>query len=191
MVAPKTKLATFDDIANLERVEIIHGTIVEKEAASFEHSNSQLAFGALLNRRFQRKPGGRWPGGWWFGTEAEVQYEAHEIFLHDIAGWRRDRVPERPAGRPVVIRPDWVCEHVSPTNKKRDRVDKFGVLHGNRVPHYWIADPLEHVIEVYRWTDSGYLAVLSAKAGDLVRAEPFDAVELSVSVLFGLEDDEE
>lgn len=191
MVAPKPKQATFEDIASLERVEIIHGMLVEKEAASFEHSNAQLAFGAMLNRRFQRKPGGRWPGGWWFGIEAEVQYEAHEIFLHDLAGCRRERAQERPSGRPVSIRPDWVCEQVSPTNKKRDRVEKFTVLHRNRVPHYWIADPLEHVIEVYRWTDSGYLAVLTAKAGDVVRAEPFEAVELSVSVLFGLEDDEE
>jgi Uma2 family endonuclease len=191
MVAPRKKLATFEDIADLDRVEVIHGAIVEKETASFEHSNSQGRFFSGLDRRFQRKPGGRWPGGWWIATEAEVQYEPHEIFLHDVAGWRRDRVPERPSGRPVPLRPDWACELVSPTNKKRDRVDKFGVLHRNRVPHYWIADPLEHVLEVYRWTDSGYLAVLTAKAGDVVRAEPFDAVELAVAVLFGLEDDEE
>jgi Uma2 family endonuclease len=121
----------------------------------------------------------------------EIEYETHEVYLHDVVGWRRDRVPQRPTGRPVRIRPDWVCELLSPSNAKRDQIDKFQVLHRNGVPHYWIADPLEHTLIVHRWEPRGYLVVLTAAAGDVVRAEPFDAVELRVSTLFGLEDDEE
>jgi hypothetical protein len=64
-------------------------------------------------------------------------------------------------------------------------------LHRNAVPYYWIADPIAQVLTVHRWHESGYLVVLAAKAGDTVRAEPFDAVELRVSALFGIEDDEE
>ena len=146
---------------------------------------------SLLSRRFQRRTGGRWPGGWWFGSEIDVEYETHEIYLHDIVGWRRDRVPERPTGRPVRIRPDWACELVSPSNAKRDRVDKFQILHANGVPHYWIGDPLEQTLIVHRWQPQGYLVVLTAAAGDVIRAEPFDAVELRVSSLFGIEDDDE
>jgi len=89
--------------------------------------------------------------------------------------------PKRPSGRPVSIRPDWVCELVSPSNAKHDRVDKFQVLHRNGVPHYWIADPLDHVLTVHRWHESGYLVVLAATAGDTIRAEPFEAVELRCS----------
>ena len=107
-----------------------------------------------------------------------------------MAGWRRDRVPHRPAGQLVRTRPDWVCEVLSPTNAKRDLVDKFQVLH-TRVPHYWIADPLEHTLIVHRWEPRGYLVVLTAGEGDVVRAEPFEAVELRVAALFGLEADEE
>lgn len=194
MVASSPKLATFADLAALPehvRAEVIHGAIVERAAPSFEHSSSQVGLGTFLGRRFQRSPGGRWPGGWWFGAEAEVQYETHEIFVHDLAGWRRDRVPERPSGRPVSIRPDWVCELVSPSNAKHDRVDKFQVLHRNGVPHYWIADPIDHVLTVHRWHESGYLVVLVAKAGDTIRAEPFDAVDLRIGTLFGIEDDDE
>jgi Uma2 family endonuclease len=194
MVASRPKLATFADLAALPehiRAEVIHGAIIERVATSFEHGNSQTGLAGTLFRRFQRKPGGRWPGGWWISTEAEVEYETHEIFAHDLAGWRRERVPERPTGRPMTIRPDWVCELISPSNEKRDRVDKLQVLQRHAVPHYWIADPIEHVLTVHRWTDSGYLLVLAAKAGDTVRAEPFDAVELRVSTLFGIEDDDE
>jgi len=194
MVAPRIKLATAADLATLPgdaRAEIIHGVIVEKASPSAEHGASQAAYSAVLVRRFQRGLGGRWPGGWWFGTEIEVEYETHEVYLHDVVGWRRERVPQRPTGRPVRTRPDWACELLSPSNAKRDLIDKFQVRHTNGVPHYWIADPLEHTLIVHRWEPRGYLVVLTAAAGDVVRAEPFDAVELRVSTLFGLEDDEE
>ncbi len=194
MAAPRAGLATFADLAahpDDARAEIIHGVLVEKPRPLAEHGASQVSFGTVLARRFQRRAGGRWPGGWWFGTGIDVEHEAYEIYRHDIVGWRRDRVPERPRGRPVRTRPDWVCELLAPSNAKRDLVDKFQVLHTNGVPYYWIADPLEQTLIVHRWELAGYLVILTAAAGDVVRAEPFDAVELAVSTLFGLEEDEE
>jgi hypothetical protein len=119
--------------------------------------------------------GGRWPGGWWFATEAEVEYETHQIYLQDVAGWRRDRVPERPSGRPIRIRPDWTCELLSPFNAKRDLVDKFKVLQMNG------SRTTEQTLIVHRWQSQGYFVVLTAAAGEIVRAEPFDALELRVS----------
>jgi Uma2 family endonuclease len=194
VVAPRTKLATFVDLAALPdhvRAEVIRGAIVERASPSAEHGESQLACGSVLTRRFQRQPGGRWPGGWWFGTEIEYEYETHEIYLHDIVGWKRERVPQRPSGRPIRTRPDWTCEMLSPSKAKRDFVDKFQTLHRNAVPHYWIADPIEHTLIIHRWEPGGYLVVLTAAGGDVIRAEPFGAVELRVSALFGLEEDEE
>jgi Uma2 family endonuclease len=194
MAAPRTQLATFADLLALPddvRAEIIHGAIVEKVDATAEHAGSQLGIGGTLRHWFQRRPGGRWPGGWWFGAEIEVEYETHEVYRHDVAGWRRDRIPGRPTGRPMRIRPDWVCEVLSPSNAKRDRVDKFQVLHANGVPHYWIADPLECTLHVHRWAPAGYVVVLTAGEADVVRAQPFEAVELRVAALFGIEDDDE
>jgi Uma2 family endonuclease len=194
MAALGVGLATFADLEALPvevRAEIIHGVIVEKASPSAEHSSSQFAFGIVLGRRFQRSPGGRWPGGWWFGSEPDLEYETHEVYRHDVAGWRRDRVPAQPTGRPVRTRPDWVCELLSPSNAKRDLVDKWQVLHANRVPHYWIVDPLEQTLIVHRWESRGYLVVLKAAAGAVVRAEPFEAVDLSVAALLGIEPDEE
>jgi Uma2 family endonuclease len=195
MAAPnRSKPATFADLAALGddiRAEIIHGAIVEKAAPSFEHSDAQGQLLEVIGRRYRRNPGGRWPGGWWIASEAETEYEAHEIFVHDVAGWRRDRVPERPRGRPVRIRPDWACEILSPSNERRDLVDKWQVLHKAGVQHYWIVNPVEKVLIVHRWSAEGYLVVLTATSGQTVRAEPFDATELRVGVLFGDEDDDE
>jgi Uma2 family endonuclease len=190
--ATRRQLATYADLAKLGdsvRAEIIGGTIVEKASPKMEHASVQLALAGHLGRRFVRQPGGRWPGGWWIGTEVDVEYGPHELFCHDIAGWRRDRVTDRPTGRPVRIRPDWVGEILSPSNEKRDLVDKMRVLHASGVPHYWILKPEEKILVVHRHEAAGYLVALTSASGETVRAEPFAAVELRVGVLFG--DDEE
>lgn len=186
--------ATFEDLIRPgedRSVEIIGGDVVEKTSPTMEHGASQGAVMGFLGRRFVRRPGGRWPGGWWIATEVDVEYEPHELYRHDTVGWRRDRVPERPRGRPIRIRPDWVCEILSPSNEKRDLVDKMRVLRASGVGHYWVVNPEEKILVVHRLEAQGYLVVLAASSGDTVRAEPFEAVELRVGVLFGDEDDEE
>jgi Uma2 family endonuclease len=191
--APKVTGATFADLARLGdvRAEIIHGSIVEKASPSFRHGRAQSSLGRFVGRRYDRRPGGRWPGGWWIATEVDVEYAPHELFCHDLVGWRRERVPQPPRERPVRIRPDWVCEILSPSNEKRDLVDKMRVLREAGVPHYWILRPDEKVLVGHRLEPNGYLVALTASTGDTVRAEPFDAVELPVGVLFGDEDEEE
>ena len=47
---------------------------------------------------------------------------------------------------------------------KRDLYQRLGV------PHYWIADPVERLLEVYRRTDIAYALVVTAKRGQTVRA---------------------
>jgi len=64
------------------------------------------------------------------------------------------------------------------------------VLHAAEVPHYWILDPDERILLVHRWSRDGYTVVQRAAAGETVRAEPFDAIELRVGMLFGDEEDE-
>lgn len=50
---------------------------------------------------------------------------------------------------------------------------------------------MNEVLTVHRWMEGGYLNVLTAERGERVRAEPFDAIEGSVGVLFGDDPDEE
>ena len=191
---PPLQGATFADLERLGddvRAEIIRGAIVEKAMPTMEHGETQRSLGGYLGRRFSRKPGGRWPGGWWIGTEVDVEYETHELYRHDVVGWRRDRVLERPTGRPIRIRPDWVCEVLSPRNEKRDLVDKMKTLREAGVPYYWILNPVEKILVVHRLEPAGYLVLLSASSGETVRAEPFESVETPVGVLFGDEDEEE
>jgi Uma2 family endonuclease len=193
MAAPsRPKPATAEDLQAIpdhDRLEIVAGEIVEKALPSPEHSFSENRLGGVLHG-FNRRPGRRGPGGLWILTEIHVEYERGQVYCHDTAGWRRDRTPERPTGWPVRVRPDWVCEIVSPKHERQDLVVKPRVLHAAVVPHYWALHPEEKMLLVYRWAPEGYVVVLTATSGDRVRAEPFEAMELDVSELFGDEVDE-
>jgi Uma2 family endonuclease len=169
-----------DDVA----AEIINGELVQKALPSFDHGSAQLGLGQFLGP-YNRRPGGRHPGGWWLATEVEVQYDGKQIYRHDLVGWRRETTPERPSGRLIRIRPDWVAEVLSPSNAGNDLSKKLRTLHNHGVPHYWIVDPEHRALLVMRWTADGYLTALTASEDDVVRAEPFDGIDLHVAVLFG------
>jgi Uma2 family endonuclease len=97
----------------------------------------------------------------------------------------RDRVPVMPRERPVTVRPDWLCEIVSESNRATDTIKKLRRYQQAGVPHYWILDQSARALTVYRHHADGYVIVLAAEVGERVRAEPFDAIELDVAALFG------
>jgi Uma2 family endonuclease len=187
---PAPKLATALDLLALgdEPVEVIHGAIVHKAEPSAEHGDAQLALGAWLRQQFHRATGRGGPGGWWI-TEVDVELAAHEVYRPDIAGWRRERMPERPAGRPIPVRPDFVCEVLSESNAATDQVDKFRVYAASGVPFYWIGDPQRRILTAYKLEGATYTVTVQAKAGEVVHAPPFEAVALRVGLLFGEDPD--
>ena len=85
--------------------------------------------------------------------------------------------------------PDLLVEVLMPWTEERDRGLKLEHYEASGVPHYWIIDPRDETLTGHRWNPAGYIEVLVAQRGERVRAEPFQAIELSVGVLFG-EDEE-
>ncbi len=157
MTAAPKNLATADDLVAHEKgMEIVGGALEPKAAPTFAHGDAQSAIAAFVKAPFQRGRGG--PGGWWIGSAVEIELTAHDVFLPDLAGWRRERLPERPQGT---------------------------AYHRAGVPHYWVVDPEHETLLVYRATSEGYVVALTAGRQDVVRAEPFGEVEIHVGDLFG------
>lgn len=186
MSAARPRLATAEDLKVLpadHRVEVIGGALVQKASPSFEHGDAQSSIAELLKPRYQRGRGG--PGGWWIATEVEIELSVHDVYVPDVVGWKRERTPERPRGRPIRIRPDWVCEILSASNALNDLGIKLAAYHRTGVPHYWIVDPERETLTVYRSSGDGYVVVLSAGRGHTVHAEPFEELPLLIDDLFG------
>ncbi len=165
--------------------ELIAGELIEKAAPSGEHGDAQAGIVGALRTPFHRGSGRGGPGGWWIATEVEVSLADVEVVRPDVVGWRRDCCPERPTGFPVTIRPDWICEVVSPSHATDDTVKKLRLYHRAEVTHYWIVDPRESTLTVMRWSADGYVTLQRSERGEVVRAEPFGAIELVVGTLFG------
>ncbi len=171
-----------------EDVELVQGEITARVAPSPAHGSAQMGLGEVLAPMRRRGGGGGGPGGWWLMTEVEVLYANGDVYRHDAVGFRRDLHSERPAGFPIRERPDWVAEILSPGTARRDLGAKLRTLFADGVPHYWIVDPEHELLTVYQHQTQGYLVLLAAGISDVVRAEPFDAIEVSVAALFGKDD---
>lgn len=185
----KHTIAEWLALPESRRVEFIDGEFIEKAMPDWEHSQAQGSLDRIIGTAFHRRGGSGQPGGWWLGPEIDIQLGAHG-FRPDLSGWRRERVPTMPKGRPITIRPDWICEVVSESNATMDTVKKLRRYHEEGVPHYWLVDPKTKTLTVYRHQSEGYLHVLAAEAGETVRPEPFDAIELRVGLLFGEDPDD-
>ena len=48
-----------------------------------------------------------------------------DVFVPDLAGWRRERLPKTPNAPALTLAPDWVCEILSPSTERLDRVRKL------------------------------------------------------------------
>lgn len=172
-----------------EPYELIDGELVLKEAARGPHGRAQTKLGELLGP-FHRRAGGPpdRPGGWWFAADVLVSFSEGQVRRPDVSGWRRERMPEMPEDPPIAVRPDWICEIVSPSRPSKDTISNMRLYHRAGVPHYWIVDPRDETLTVHRWGPEGFVHLLGAQRGERVRAEPFMEVELSVGALFGDDD---
>lgn len=193
MTAAK-KYSTFYDIVALgpgSRCELIDGEISEKGASGGRHSSAQISIGGLIYRMFHRKgPKDGNPGGWWIKTEISTYYSRSEsVLIHDIAGWRRDRVLENPTGFPITVAPDWVCEVCHNTHKKDSKiVPEILLKHG--VPWYWFVDVERDLLIIYELKDSRYTVAQTVFSNEgVARLQPFESVEFDLAVLFGADPD--
>lgn len=161
--------------------QLIDGELQLSPRPSFPHAAAASALGEELGPPFKRGRGG--PGGWWILDEPELHL-GDDVLVPDLAGWRRERMPELPEQPFATLAPDWVCEVHSPATMRVDRVQKLEVYRRERVPHLWFVNPAAHLLEVLLLDGDGY-RLLATHAGDArVRAVPFDAIELDLSVLW-------
>ncbi len=80
--------------------------------------------------------------------------------------------------------PDWVCEVVSPGSAAHDRVRKLPFYARAGVAHAWLVDPLAKILEVFRLEDGVWVLAGSYEGAAKVRAEPFEAAEVDLALLW-------
>jgi Uma2 family endonuclease len=176
--------ATYADIEALppEQVgEIIGGALYVSPRPASPQAAASSALGEELGPPFKRGRGG--PGGWVILDEPELHLGA-DVLVPDLAGWRRARMPEMPHVAAFTLAPDWVCETLSPSTAVMDRSEKLPVYAREQVGRVWLVDPILRTLEVLHLDGATYRLVGTWHDDARVRAEPFDAIELDLAILW-------
>ena len=125
------------------------------------------------------------PGGWRIIQEPEVHFIRDvEVAVPDLAGWRRERMPSIPEDHRFEVVPDWLCEILSPSTAKKDRVVKLPLYAQYGVAHVWIVDPAAQTLEAFELHEGRWTLIATLKEDDTVAVPPFDAVEFSLADLW-------
>ncbi len=185
VVPPIKRSASYEDLLALpDRVigEIVDGELHVSPRPAPLHARAASVLGEELGPPFNRGRGG--PGGWILLDEPEIHL-GEDVVVPDLAGWRRERMPEMPVDLAYfVMPPDWVCEVLSPSTSAFDRGKKLAVYAREGVSQVWLIEPANQTLEVLRLDGPTYRIVQVASGEDSVRAEPFDAIELDLRALW-------
>ena len=161
--------------------EIIDGELIVSPRPASPHARAGSKLGIEVGGPFDSGNGG--PGGWVILDEPELHIVG-QVLVPDLAGWRRERMPEMPHVAVFELAPDWVCEILSPSTAKVDRSRKMRHYAAANVRHVWLVDPVVTTLEIYRLDGEGWRLV-ETHAGDVtIRPEPFDAVDLHLDRLW-------
>lgn len=166
--------------------EIIDGQLYTQPRPAGPHALSASALGGELYGMFQKGRGG--PGGWWIIDEPEVHFIRDvEVLVPDLAGWRRERMPNLPQDQRFEIVPDWVCEILSPSTQRKDRIVKMKTYARFGVAYCWLVDPLARLVETYALDGGRWIITGLYQEQESVSAAPFEACSLALGDLWASE----
>lgn len=163
--------------------EIINGHLHTHPRPAGPHAVAHSVLNMDIGSAYQRGRGG--PGGWWIITEPEIHFVIdQEVVVPDIAGWRRERMPDIPSDHRFIVSPDWVCEVLSPSTAKIDRFDKMPLYAHYGVAFLWLVDPLAHTLEVFELNEKHWTILDSYKDDAEVCAPPFTDMTICLADLW-------
>ena len=163
--------------------EILNGQLHTQPRPAGPHMRAETELNIDIGSAYGRGRGG--PGGWWIFVEPEVHFvRDQEVAVPDLAGWRKERMPDIPEGHRFEVVPDWICEILSPSTASKDREVKLPIYAHYGVAYAWLVDPKRQTLEAYG-RDGGHWRLLAEASGtDTLAVAPFDALRLDLSNLW-------
>lgn len=171
-------LADLEALPEGTKGEIIEGVLYTMTRPRGPHQNTAAGIASELRNPYQRGRGG--PGGWWILPEPGIELPGTPEIAPDLAGWRRERLPELPEDAAITVVPDWVFEILSPTTRRHNQLVKKPYYARVGVPYHWLVDRSARTLTAYRleggrWVELG---VWGDEAD--ARIEPFGDIPLDV-----------
>ncbi len=187
MAQPQSQIgpATYQDVLDApphKIAELINGELMLQPRPAKPHSRAGSILGMLLGPPYQLARGG--PGGWDIVFEPEMHL-GEQVLVPDLGGWRSAaKTFEEPNLAFHSTPPDWVCEVLSPSTQRIDRLRKMPIYAQHGVQYVWLVHPIDRTVEVYRLTEGQWLLIGTHADAEVVHLEPFQELGLELEELW-------
>jgi Uma2 family endonuclease len=184
MGGPAKRRATYEDLCAVPEhlvAEIVNGILRTNPRPASRHARASSRLGNKLGGPFDEGNGG--PGGWIILDEPELHLHG-DVYVSDLAGWRRGRMPEMPDTAAFELAPDWICEVLSPNTAVLDRTEKLPAYAREGVAFAWLVDPILKTLEAYVLEHEHWVLLGTWKEDAAVNVKPFAEVALDLSDLW-------
>ncbi len=136
------------------RFEILEGILVREPSPSVHHQRVSRELGRQLMDFFDIFD----PAGEVFYAPLDVTLTSSNVLQPDIlfvSGARKEIIREARIDGPC----DLVIEIISPTSRRKDRLQKMVIYRKAGVPHFWLVDPEANTLEAFLLRNENYALV--------------------------------
>ncbi|HBL49672.1 MAG TPA: DNA-binding protein [Firmicutes bacterium] len=161
------------------RYEILEGFLVKEPSPSMQHQRVSRELGYELKKYFDQFD----PEGELFYAPLDVTLSNKNVVQPDIlfvSGNRKGIMrKERVDGAC-----DLIVEIMSPSDRRKDRLQKMEIYRKSGILHYWLADPEENLLEAFLLKEGNYLLVFTGGPGDEFIHPEFPGLNLNLDKVF-------
>ena len=162
--------------------QILNGQLYTHPRPNGKHILISSNVGAELHGPFQKGKNG--PGGWWILQEPEVHLTLNsEVVVPDLAGWKKERLPEIPDTHKFTVIPDWICEIFSPSTESIDKEIKMPLYAKYGVKYLWLIHPIKKSLQAFKLTNNEWILQGTFEGNDAISIEPFDSINIKLNDL--------
>jgi Uma2 family endonuclease len=160
------------------RFEILNGMLIKEPSPNYIHQRVSRRLQRILEDYF-------WivdPEGEIFNAPLDVTLLDFNVVQPDlfyISGEQNILKNTRIDGPPALV-----VEVLSPSNGRKDRLQKMRVYQEAQVQHYWLIDPQEKTLECFAWRDGVYALVASGMEDDVVEHPNFAELSIALKALW-------
>jgi excisionase family DNA binding protein len=161
------------------RFEILQGRLVKEPSPSVHHQRVLTAlFRQMADFLDQFDPDGEL-----FCAPLDVTLTDKNVLQPDllfVSSERKDVILKERIDGPC----DLVVEIISPTSRRKDRVQKLEIYRQAGIPHYWLVDPEDSILEAFMLKDGNYLLLFAGGPGDEFSHPAFPGLALDLQRIF-------
>lgn len=177
-------LLTIEDLESLpddgNRYEIVDGELFVSTSPSFFHQKVLMAIAFSIAEFLRQNPIGELVPG------VGVIFDQHNAVIPDLVYISNERMPETVVGGRLVRAPEIAIEILSPgaSNERRDRRVKLNLYSARAVKEYWIVDPENRSVEIYRRHVNQLAPACTLSGSDLLTSPELPRFSIPVASLF-------